>query len=1078
MVTYRSFNDIVLNIISKLRLSQPNLDTKPSSVTRDIIDAISAQVAEVYDELKNIADLQSIFNVTGDDLTNLGANFGLSRRTGSKSSGTGLLTFRSLDTDITIEDGSIGRTRGGDTFVTTAVTSIKTTDSNSLRSTANRYSTELELAGLSDTYAIEVTLQSQNIGSASNISSYQLISHSMPNVNGITNITSFTGGSDLETDGAFRARILSSFIGSNTGTSIGYRSIILNISEILDALVIEPGDPLMTRDGTDTSVDSDGETIVSEPGSGGRVDIYVMGENGQTGTDSFIYRDQSGLNDPTEELNNFIMGQSSLTPSTSLTINTRRVSALSADGLVPNQPIISINSVTGTSSGTNFSKESVSSAGITSGNYKLLKDTGSAGGSPFGLDKFSWISNFIELEDESKTKSKFNSVDPLSFTDVLKIPSIQQDIIITDENSSVISSGSAYMTLNHTPIRTVTRVFNLTTGERYTVADQNPNGESGELNTNGVIRVGGSTLPKTSDVLQVDYIWVHSYDSYIDYDGIEPRIDRLNTNNDSVEWGLANYIRSEIGTIIVESNGSRYVETEFEVSRVLSINTFTTETSVVGSNGNITVSNAVSNLWEIRDNTLAGIPEVYTNTPNGDGVFSNMQITLPSDTIAQTGDSVSAIYNLTDHMNLDGYDSSGRIVNKKITLPTKTLSAGTSVLINYVADFDTLVPQMNITQLPITGDGINGFVSVVDGYQPFQNEYSSGIITKNVRRSPSRIQITAENIGGNGLLSVVGSASNKVTGVFTVTSKDTLDFASLIRTNEGLSSTVSVPSNITVSRVVKLQKVTENAAGNISSFIATYDLKNYAILTNIWDKEEAAIDSTLSRSQMRLSSAQTISFPVGTKFYVEFYYVKTNYEEELFFSRDGTRITNKAFVYISGIDRISGFSSGGTVSGNLIVKTFNQPAQNDTYLVNYNYTAPKNGERITINYNYNKALVDGTNEIEEVRPVTSDVLVKAATKVELDITAYIVVSPTYSDLSETVRQNVANNIASTLNATSLGTTLDSSDIVNNAYNVDGLDRIRIIQFNKTNVTGSKLSIVAEKNEYLAAGTVTVTVESR
>jgi len=47
MVTYRSFNDIVLNIISRLRLSQPNLDTQPSSVKGDIIEANSAQVAEV-----------------------------------------------------------------------------------------------------------------------------------------------------------------------------------------------------------------------------------------------------------------------------------------------------------------------------------------------------------------------------------------------------------------------------------------------------------------------------------------------------------------------------------------------------------------------------------------------------------------------------------------------------------------------------------------------------------------------------------------------------------------------------------------------------------------------------------------------------------------------------------------------------------------------------------------------------------------------------------------------------------------------------------------------------------------------
>ena len=1076
MVTYRSFNDIVLNILSKLRLSQPNLDTKPGSVSRDIIDAFAAQVAEAYDELKNVADLQSIFNLTGDDLTNMGTNFGLSRKTGSKSTGIGLLTFRTIDTDITIALASIGRTRGNDSFLTTATTSIKTSDSNSLRSTANRYATELQLAGITDNFAIEVTFQAQNIGSAGNVSSYQLISHNIPSVNGITNISSFTGGSDLESDSAFRSRILSSFIGSNIGTALGYRSTILNVSSIIDALVIEPGDPLMTRDGTDVGLDSDGNLIVTEPGSGGRVDIYVMGDNPQAGTDSYIYRDQSGLKDPTNIKNYFIMGQSSLTPSTSLTINTRRVNALAADGIVPNQPISSISSVKGSSSGANFAEEYITSAGIIKGNYKIIKDTGSAGGSPFGLDSFAWISNYIELEDESRTKSTFNSVDPLAYSDITEIPSIQQDIIITDENSLISSSGSAYITLQHTPIRTTTRVFNLTTGERYTISNQNPDGSTGEINTTGRIKISGSTLPKTSDVLQVDYVWIHSYDQHIDYDGLDPEKDRLNTNIDSIEWGFSNYIRQELATIKVETNGSRYVETEFDVTRVLSVNTYVSENVLVGANKKLVVANVISNIWEIRDNSISGIPEIY-NTVEDDGVFSNKQITLPSDTIAQIGDNVSVIYNIVDYMSVDGYDASGRINGNKITLPTKTLAAGTQVLANYVADFDTLVPQVNITQLPVIGDGLNGF-DVADGYQPVQNEYSGSTVVRNIRRSPSKLKFTANNIGGNGMLSIVGTTVNKVSGVFTVTSKDTIDFASLIRTSENLLTTAAIPTNIVIARVVKLQKVTTNSAGDITAYLTDYNLKNYALLTNDWDKDSAATDSTLLRSQMRLGSNQSVSFPVGTKLYTEFYYVKQSDQEELFFSKDGVKITDKTFGYVSGIDRISGFTSSGVVAGNIIVKTFNQPDQNDIYFTDYNYTAPKSGERITINYNYNKVLVDGTNEIEEIRPVTSDVLVKAATKIELDVTAYIIVSSSYSTLSETVKQNVANNIASTLNATELGTTLDSSDIVDGAYNVDGLDRIRIIKFNKKNTSGSKLSIVAKKDEYLAAGTVTVTVESR
>ena len=84
----------------------------------------------------------------------------------------------------------------------------------------------------------------------------------------------------------------------------------------------------------------------------------------------------------------------------------------------------------------------------------------------------------------------------------------------------------------------------------------------------------------------------------------------------------------------------------------------------------------------------------------------------------------------------------------------------------------------------------------------------------------------------------------------------------------------------------------------------------------------------------------------------------------------------------------------------------------------------------------------------------------------------------YTENTNTVQQDVADNITATLSANALGTTLDSSDIIDAVYNVDGVDRIRITRFNKTNESGTKLSISAEKNQYLAPGTVTVTIEER
>jgi hypothetical protein len=147
-------------------------------------------------------------------------------------------------------------------------------------------------------------------------------------------------------------------------------------------------------------------------------------------------------------------------------------------------------------------------------------------------------------------------------------------------------------------------------------------------------------------------------------------------------------------------------------------------------------------------------------------------------------------------------------------------------------------------------------------------------------------------------------------------------------------------------------------------------------------------------------------------------------------------------------------------------------------LVDYDYTAPKENERITINFEYNKLLIDATQAIENKRPITADVLAKASAKIELDVDAVIIVTDDFSDKETTVKQDVADNIAATLNASALGTTIDSSDVKANAYNVAGLDRIRITRFNKTGVLGTKLSISAQKSEYLASGIVYVEVEER
>ena len=85
MVTIRSVNDIVLGLLDFFRVAQPDLDTKPGTVARDLfVDAPASHLSLLYDELSKISTLQSLRLAIGSDLDKLAQNFGAQRKTSTK----------------------------------------------------------------------------------------------------------------------------------------------------------------------------------------------------------------------------------------------------------------------------------------------------------------------------------------------------------------------------------------------------------------------------------------------------------------------------------------------------------------------------------------------------------------------------------------------------------------------------------------------------------------------------------------------------------------------------------------------------------------------------------------------------------------------------------------------------------------------------------------------------------------------------------------------------------------------------------------------------------------------------------
>lgn len=1077
MAKIRSQNEIISSLLDFFRIAQPALDTKPGSVTRDLlVEGISAQIARLYDEVNRVSTLQSLRLALGIDLDRLGDNFGIKRNRGSTATGPALLTFTSLDTDISITKGDIITARNGATFSVINSTVVTTVLSSQYKATAARFRSDLDFVGITDQFAIEVLTQATATGVQGNVSKYSLSQTSISGINNVTNVVPFGGGNGTEDDTAFRNRILAVFSGANTGTALGYKNAVSSDPSVIDAIVIEPGDSLMTRDGTQVSIASDGVRTITSEGTGGKVDIYIFGIRVQEALDSFIYRDLSNTGNPTNSKNDFVLGQ--IAADAGKTVTRKRLDDIQ-NGVLPNQPVNNIIEVSGSVSGANYLEKSVDSLGRVSGNYELIRDTGAFGGSPWGFDKIRWIKDRIIDFSEDKTKQIFNGQDSLGFPDVLKIGTVTQNVSVINENGKVSASDRSIIQLAHSPVTNVTRVFNVTTGERYVISNQNPDG-SGTLNISGKIVVSGRSLPAISDTLQVDYTWVFSFDPYFDFDN------RLTNNNprvvkDSIDWGFSNAVRREKATLI--SNGSFLtVTTTHPISSVITVNVFSTES------GNVTLSSG--RLALIVSKTITNVVSVVRisdqaelwNTSKADGTFSGQTIFFPTDSAVVFEDAVVVVYNTLDVFNAS---TQGSFNSNVITIvPSITATAGTIVECTYIANINTILPSTLLPALPaIRSSNAFSVVGVTNvGCQPTTHTFASSAILTNLRQAPSNLGLTIAGSISPGVVTVSGTTIFGVFDiVFTVaTSGLKQDLSAALKKVLGLTSKSSVPNNVRISRIARVARVTTSSSLDVLSIDHVYDVKGYHLYDNSFVKEESIADGTLKLTEFVLPSTpgNLSSIPAsGNRLQITFHYTVSSDSENVSFSKSGTLYTNKKFALVDTIAVSSGFTSGGSATATLTVSNFNQPSTRSRYKVFYDYLAPKTNERINVRFNFDKLVGDSTFNIENTRPINADVLVKSSTPVLVDVIMRIGVTDEFINSTTIVLQNVQDAITAGLNGAALNTKVDASDLVNQAYTVTGVDSARIIFFNKTGKTGSVLSIKAGKNEFVRANTVNIELEN-
>lgn len=214
--------------------------------------------------LTNNSDVQAMIDAAFEAYA---SNFGIFRRAGRSSQGE--VTFYTSTRPVRTIQLPLGTTvsGGSQTFRTTRAASIP------LNQLASYYDP------VSGRYQVNVPVKAGVVGSAGNVGAGQ-IRRVTSTISGISvlNSAAMFGGDDEETNRQLIERARNRLASVDSGTVRGYLQTAADVPGVIKANVVGAGDPLMQRD-----LDSLGTH------RGGKVDIWVMGENIATVTDTFAF---------------------------------------------------------------------------------------------------------------------------------------------------------------------------------------------------------------------------------------------------------------------------------------------------------------------------------------------------------------------------------------------------------------------------------------------------------------------------------------------------------------------------------------------------------------------------------------------------------------------------------------------------------------------------------------------------------------------------------------------------------------------------------------------------------------------
>src|SRR5437667_491358 len=261
-LTIKSRTDLIQDLVAAIKARDAAVETGYGPAKDLVIDPVSQVTRELYLQVKHVFDVEFLKNADLMDtaeLDLLGESLGVKRKGPVAAVGSVFFYTSSrpsvnilIPTGTPVASRAVAGSVTAQSYTTTRTTTIFASSADAFFNAATGF------------FEFEVPIRAVLTGASTNTAAgtIRTLMRQFSGISGVVNKSPTRGGRDIETNSDYARRISLALSGTARGTVGGLRRFGLEDARVIDAVVIQSGDPLLKR---------------AEVAAGG-IDVDILGE--------------------------------------------------------------------------------------------------------------------------------------------------------------------------------------------------------------------------------------------------------------------------------------------------------------------------------------------------------------------------------------------------------------------------------------------------------------------------------------------------------------------------------------------------------------------------------------------------------------------------------------------------------------------------------------------------------------------------------------------------------------------------------------------------------------------------------